>query len=154
MDPPLVYIVTIDNLTRTETVRKSLEEGKLPSDWKLAMANVILIYKKGCKTEAGNYRPIWLTSVPCKVLESIIKYAVADHLQINENVSDWFRSSVVYHKAQYWVHYCSHLGLCTRLATQPQWVTNSIMVFADDTKLGQDIETGRWRWCITTTGSV
>ena len=51
--------------------RKSLDSGELPKDWKTA--RVTPIFKKGAKTKAGNYRPVSLTCVPCKVLESIIR---------------------------------------------------------------------------------
>ena len=37
--------------------------------------------QKGNKHEASNYRPVSLTSVPCKVFESIIRDAVATHLE-------------------------------------------------------------------------
>lgn len=47
----------------------SLEEGKLPNDWKEAA--VTLIYKSGDKTDPKNYRPISLTSVICKCMEGI-----------------------------------------------------------------------------------
>ena len=58
--------------------RKSLTESALPVDWKLA--NVVPIFKKGNKNEASNYRPVSLTFVPCKILESIIKDPVVEHL--------------------------------------------------------------------------
>jgi len=58
-----------------------LAEGVLPVDWKLA--TVVPIFKKGSKHEASNYRPVSLTAVPCKVLESIIKDAVVCHLDQN-----------------------------------------------------------------------
>jgi len=51
--------------------KKSLEIRKLPSDWKLA--EVTAIFKKGVKTDRGNYRPVSLTSVCCKLLESLIR---------------------------------------------------------------------------------
>src|SRR6218665_2873163 len=50
---------------------KSPQEGILHEDWKCA--DVISIFKKGIKTEAGNYRPVSLTSVPCKMMESLIR---------------------------------------------------------------------------------
>ena len=40
--------------------RKSLSEGVVPSDWKVA--NVTPIFKKGSKALASNYRPVSLTS--------------------------------------------------------------------------------------------
>ena len=59
--------------------RKSLTESALPVDWKLA--NVVPIFKKGNKNEASNYRPVSLTFVICKILESIIKDPVVEHLE-------------------------------------------------------------------------
>ena len=36
---------------------------------------------KGSKTEAGSYRPISLTSLVCRVMESLLKDAIVEHLQ-------------------------------------------------------------------------
>lgn len=44
-----------------------LREGTVPSHWKCA--NVTTIFKKGNKSEAGNYSPITLTSVLIEILE-------------------------------------------------------------------------------------
>jgi len=38
-------------------------------------ANVIPIFKKGSRTDTANYRPVTLTSVPCKIMQSLIKPA-------------------------------------------------------------------------------
>ena len=65
---------------------KSLQQGELPLDWK--KANVSCIYKKGPKCEPGNYRPISLTSVVCKLLERNIKNSVVEHLSSNDLLSD------------------------------------------------------------------
>ena len=59
--------------------RKSLDEGIVPLDWRAA--DVVPLYKKGAKNHPSNYRPISLTSVVCKILESIIKDAISKHLE-------------------------------------------------------------------------
>eukprot|EP00061_Rhincodon_typus_P003184 g19472.t1 len=51
--------------------QESLESGRVPEDWK--MANVTHLFKKGQKLKTGSYRPVSLTSVADKILESIIK---------------------------------------------------------------------------------
>ena len=56
----------------------SIQTGEIPNDWKLA--NVAPIHKKGPKGDVQNYRPISLTSIPCKIMESIIKDEIIDHL--------------------------------------------------------------------------
>ena len=50
---------------------KSLDEGRIPQEWK--KAEVIAIFKKGCKNDPGNYRPVSLTCIVCKVLEALIR---------------------------------------------------------------------------------
>ena len=50
---------------------KSLQEGKVPEEWKYA--EVTAIFKKGNKTDPGNYRPVSLTCICCKILEQICK---------------------------------------------------------------------------------
>jgi len=55
--------------------------GILPAVWKLAI--VIPIFKKGSKSDPGNYRPISLTSVCSKVYETILKQQLFAHLRRN-----------------------------------------------------------------------
>ena len=62
-------------------MRKSLDQGQVPQDWKAA--NVTPIFKKGSKYSPGNYRPVSLTSVSCKVFESIIRDDITSHLDKN-----------------------------------------------------------------------
>ena len=57
---------------------ETLQRGKLPSDWKLAF--ISSIYKKGSRSHAENYRPISLTSIICKVMESFIRDAILEHM--------------------------------------------------------------------------
>ena len=62
----------------SQIFRKSLENGRLPEQWK--EANVTPIFKKGSRKEPGNYRPISLTSVPRKVMESFIRCSLGSLL--------------------------------------------------------------------------
>ena len=57
---------------------KSLELGKIPVEWK--NANVVAIFKKGTKSNPGNYRPVSLTCVSCKILESVIRDTIVEHM--------------------------------------------------------------------------
>jgi hypothetical protein len=50
-------------------------------EWK--SANVTPIFKKGTRSEPGNYRPVSLTSVCCKLLESILRDELMKHLTAN-----------------------------------------------------------------------
>ena len=53
---------------------KSLEQGTVPQDWKLA--NVVPVYKKGDKEHTENYRPISLLPIISKVFERSIFMSV------------------------------------------------------------------------------
>ena len=61
--------------------RLSVSQRKAAKDWKLA--NVPPIHKGGSKNDPGNYRPISLTSVVCKILESIIVDLMTEHIEAN-----------------------------------------------------------------------
>ena len=65
---------------------KSLNTGKVPDEWKLA--NVTPIFKKGSKAEAQNYRPISLTSVVGKLMESLIRDKTVAFLESNNIIKD------------------------------------------------------------------
>ena len=62
---------------------KTMSEGTIPDDWKTA--EVRPIFKKGDKSQANNYRPVSLTSIICKIMESFIKNVLNTHL-INNNL--------------------------------------------------------------------
>ena len=55
----------------------SLSSGTVPKAWR--EANVTPIFKKGLATDPANYRPISLTSIPCKLLEKLIKLRFINH---------------------------------------------------------------------------
>ena len=58
--------------------QKSFDSGELPSAWKKAVIKPI--FKKGSRHELGNYRPVSLTSIVSKIMESIMKKEIMDHL--------------------------------------------------------------------------
>ena len=49
----------------------SIQDGIVPREWK--NANIIPIFKKGSRCKSENYRPVSLTSVICKLLESLLR---------------------------------------------------------------------------------
>ena len=63
----------------------SIKSGMIPREWKLA--NVVPVYKKGSKSVPGNYRPISLTCVLCRVMESFLKDTIMEHLLENNLLS-------------------------------------------------------------------
>ena len=67
----------------------SLSQGVLPLDWR--SGDITPIFKKGNKTSVENYRPISLTSVVCKILESIIR----------DSVMKYFEENNLFNKRQY-----------------------------------------------------
>lgn len=50
--------------------KKTSRYWNLPEGWK--MAYVVRIHKGDSKKDANNYRPILLTSTPCKILEHVL----------------------------------------------------------------------------------
>lgn len=66
--------------------RKSLASGIVPRDWK--RANVTAIFKKGDKSQPCNYRPVSLTSQVCKVMESIIRDEMIEHIKKHDLIRE------------------------------------------------------------------
>ena len=65
----------------TMIFNKSISTGEVPKEWKVA--EVTAIFKKGNKQEPGNYRPVSLTSITCKVLESLISDSIRNYFETN-----------------------------------------------------------------------
>jgi hypothetical protein len=65
---------------------KWLTSGDVPEDWR--RANVTLIYKKGMKSDPANYRPVSLTSICCKMLESMVRDSIVDHMKANDLIEE------------------------------------------------------------------
>ena len=64
---------------------KAVRMEKLPSEWK--KANIFQIHKKGNKQTPSNYQPVSLTSIPCKILESIIRNEIISFIKTNNLLS-------------------------------------------------------------------
>jgi len=62
----------------THLFNLSLKTGVIPQDWR--DADVVPLFKKGSKRKCENYRPISLTSIVCKLLESIVKDEIVKYL--------------------------------------------------------------------------
>ena len=69
----------------TKLFRQSLAEGILPDEWK--QAHVIPILKKGSRHKVTNYRPISLTSIVVKILESVMCTELLNILSENDILS-------------------------------------------------------------------
>ena len=65
---------------------KSLNTGKVPSDWK--QANVSPIFKKGERYNAANYQPVSLTCIRSKLLEHIVTKHLISYLDENKILYD------------------------------------------------------------------
>ena len=65
--------------------QQSFDTGTLPADWRTA--SIVPIFKIGNRTDKTNYRPVSLTSVPCKIMESLIKGKLMNFLESNDLLS-------------------------------------------------------------------
>ena len=45
------------------------------------------IFKKGARTKPENYRPVSLTSIPSKIMESIVRDGLMAHLEENSLIN-------------------------------------------------------------------
>ena len=69
----------------TNLFNQSLFLGEVPEEWK--MANVSPIFKKGRRKVAANYRPVFLTSISCKIMEATVRETILTHLKRNSMLS-------------------------------------------------------------------
>ena len=66
----------------------SLSTGEVPIEWR--EPNVTSLFKKGSKLVRSNYRPVSLTSVICKILESIVRDHIMKYLKHYESNNVFF----------------------------------------------------------------
>ena len=70
----------------TYLFNKSMALGILPDEWKTSFVSVL--FKKGKKNCIDNYRPISLTCICCKLMESLVRDIVMKHFLANNLFSD------------------------------------------------------------------
>ena len=63
-----------------------LARGDVPDEWR--QANDSLVFKKGEKYDAANYRPVSLTCICCKTLEHILVSSINKHLALDSILAD------------------------------------------------------------------
>lgn len=61
---------------------QSLQHSSLPEDW--LVGKIVPVHKSGLTHNPSNFRPISLTSVPCKILEHIIFTHLVNFLESNQ----------------------------------------------------------------------
>ena len=76
---PQILIELVDLVSKLLALllNKTMDEGCIPQDWK--MAYVSPIFKKGARNKAEYYRPISLTSIVCKLMEYFVKDSIMTH---------------------------------------------------------------------------
>ena len=62
-----------------EIFESSIVTGEVPEDWRVA--NIVPLFKKGCRKKPGNDRPVNLMSVVGKLLEGILRDRIYRHLK-------------------------------------------------------------------------
>ncbi|XP_012567081.1 uncharacterized protein LOC105850990 [Hydra vulgaris] len=72
---PIVYIFKL-----------SFKTGCVRYQW--SVVNISPIYKGRSKLDPGNYRPVSLTSVICKMFKKLIRGVILEHLVSNGLISD------------------------------------------------------------------
>ena len=65
----------------------SLQSSKMPEEWKIG--EISAIFKKGNRRSPMNYRPVSLTSIVCKLLESLVREEIISHMRSNKLFSPY-----------------------------------------------------------------
>ncbi|CAF0763003.1 unnamed protein product [Brachionus calyciflorus] len=78
-------VLILNNSIRINQIGIAYRNGSVPNQFK--EANITPIFKKDSKKLASNYRPVSLTSIPCKIMEKLIKKPIMEHLIVNKLIS-------------------------------------------------------------------
>jgi len=68
---------------------KSFSSSKLLLDWR--SGNITTIFRNGSRLDTSNYRPVSITCICCKIMESIIRNYITTHLFNNKcsAINNW-----------------------------------------------------------------
>ena len=85
---PRVLKELANSLTKPLTIlfQEAAEAEQIPEEWRTA--TVSAIFKKGSKSKAQNYRPVSLTCICCKILESFYRDDIMNHMEENNLLSN------------------------------------------------------------------
>ena len=97
---------------------KTLSLSVLPDAWK--RARVSAIYKKENKKLACNYRPVSLTSIICKVMETLIRDHIVEHMKkigcsLISNMASFLADLPLYSYLLSWIYGRKHWKMATLL---------------------------------------
>lgn len=82
IDPKFLKSTSVySSIILSKVFQQSLDDGYLPAEWKVG--KVVPLHKSGNKNSPLNYRPISLTSIPCKIFEHILFSNLANFLESN-----------------------------------------------------------------------
>ena len=66
--------------------QQSIDTGEIPKEW--SPANICPLFKKSDRSLAHNYRPVFMTCAPCKLLEHVVCSNSMAHLDEYKLLSD------------------------------------------------------------------
>ena len=84
--PDHLKLIGPQNCGLYNVVKSCLDNLKMPINWKTG--KVTCAFKKGCKQDPNNYRPLTLLSVPSKIVENFVCTQIDAHLKSLNLVSD------------------------------------------------------------------
>ena len=86
--PPILVKKVARSLTfpLSEIFRSFMSVGKIPDVWRHGV--ITPVYKSGIASDPGNYRPIALTSVFCKVMERVISAEILQYCKRHGLISE------------------------------------------------------------------
>jgi len=82
--PPNFDLDDIINRLKKLNINKSPGPDSIHPRILYETADITPIYKKGSRSDPGYYRPVSLTSIVCKLMESIIRDSIMAHFKTNK----------------------------------------------------------------------